>query len=124
MNRWPITIFQSATETERRHNVHSRAALPATVNRAMGWGILASNKETPLDLSIAKARGVSSRLSIFSISCLGEVLRKHRGEREKVVVGRATVSCSIELCACRTRIRLLIPDVPRTITVCVRPSRS
>jgi hypothetical protein len=99
MNRWPITIFQSATETERRHNVHSRAALPATVNRAMGWGILASNKETPLDLSIAKARGVSSRLSIFSISCLGEVLRKHRGARERKLwldarLSRVRLSCA------------------------------
>ncbi len=57
MNRWPITIFQAATATERRHTVHSRAALPAMVKCAMGWGIVAGNKETPLDLSIAKARG-------------------------------------------------------------------
>jgi hypothetical protein len=85
MNRWPIIIFQAVTETERRHNVYSRVALPATVNCAMGWGTIAGNKETPLDLSIAKARGAWRifEVKIFSISCLGDVLRCIAGrERE------------------------------------------
>jgi len=38
MNRWPIAIFQAATETERRHHVHTRAALPAIVKIARWLG--------------------------------------------------------------------------------------
>ncbi len=90
MNRWPITIFQAVTETERRDNVHSRVALPATVNCAMGWGIIAGNKETPLDLSIAKARGA---WRIFEVKHLQYILFRRgsaeasRIAREKVEVG-------------------------------------
>src|ERR1700738_279435 len=112
MNRWPITIFQAATATERRHNVHSRAALPAVVKCAVGWEYSPVIKSR---LSISQSRrrelrGVSSRLSIFSISCLGDVLPGASPiAREKFVVGGAALSYSIAFGACRTRIRLLIP---------------
>jgi hypothetical protein len=31
MNRWTIKILHAATEMERRHHAHSRAALPTIV---------------------------------------------------------------------------------------------
>jgi hypothetical protein len=49
----------------------------------------------------------------------------HRRSRaRKLRLDALPFTYSIELRAYQTRIRLLIPHVPRTITVCVRPSRS
>jgi hypothetical protein len=92
MNRWPIIIFQAVTETERRHNVYSRVALPATVNCAMGWGTIAGNKETPLDLSIAKARGA---WRIFEVKHLQYILfRRGSAGASRIASEKAEVGCA------------------------------
>jgi hypothetical protein len=62
---------------EKRHEPRQDARFRVESQRVSQFGEMLSSKrrakETPLDLSIAKAQdldGVSSRLSIFSISCL------------------------------------------------------
>ena len=45
------------------------------VKCVMGWGIIAGNKETPLDLSIAKAQGT---WRIFEVKYLQYILFRRR----------------------------------------------
>ena len=61
-------------ETERRHNVHSRPALPA-IQKMCGLGEIIAGIKTPLDLSIAKARGT---WRIFEVKYLQYILFRRR----------------------------------------------
>src|SRR5260370_1162612 len=89
MNRWPITIFQAATETERRHKMHSRA--PSAIQKMRdSWSeIIAGIKKR---LSISQSR---STWRIFEVKHHQYILFRRRSAeasriaREKVVVGRA-----------------------------------
>src|SRR3954470_3495135 len=96
MNRWTFPAVHAAMEHKRRQTARFGPRLPATMKLRVGFRWNRRNKETPLDLSIAKAQRA---WRIFEVKFLQYILFRRSSvdaaHHEQISARRSPRDCRI-----------------------------